>query len=118
VVFWDLDQKKEVRSFEGVKIGDITWSPGGKYIVCCCRDQVVRFWSASTGRHQGSLMMMEGGAVLTVSPEGHWAGSEGVEKRLVYQAQTEKTTRDYKPQEFAKEFKWKNDPSKVRLLGR
>jgi hypothetical protein len=83
---------------------------------------VVRFWNATTGLHQGSLMILLDGSnkrcVLTVSPEGHWCGSEGVEKLFVYPAKNKERTMDYALQEFAEKFQWKNDPSKVRMLGK
>jgi len=54
---------------------------------------------------------------VTISPEGHWHGSSGVEEELVYAVLTDKgEMAALTPEEFSKEYGWKNDPSKVGLV--
>ena len=50
-----------------------------------------------------------------VSPEGHFRGSPDVEAKFVYVVQTEQAQETLTPEEFAKRYGWKNDPSLVRL---
>ena len=50
---------------------------------------------------------------VSISPEGHWRGSPGVESELVYLVLTDHGQEMLTPAEFAKRFGWKNDPGKV-----
>ncbi len=50
---------------------------------------------------------------------GHYRGSPGVEDQFVYVAMLpDGSQRTYTPDEFAKNFGWKNDPDKAELLGK
>jgi hypothetical protein len=54
---------------------------------------------------------------LCIGPDGHRRGSEGVESQIVYVALLEDgSQRTFTPAEFGKQFGWKNDPAKARLL--
>jgi len=49
--------------------------------------------------------------------DGHSRGSEGVESQIVYVAMLDDgSQRTYTPAEFVKQFNWKNDPAKARLM--
>ncbi|NQT40344.1 MAG: hypothetical protein HQ581_22815, partial [Planctomycetes bacterium] len=48
-----------------------------------------------------------------ISPEGHFTGSPGVEKELVYVVQTEEGQETLSPEEFEQKYGWKNDPAKA-----
>jgi WD40 repeat protein/tRNA A-37 threonylcarbamoyl transferase component Bud32 len=53
---------------------------------------------------------------LLVSPEGHYRGGPGIEKHIVYVAQTATGQETFTPAEFAARFGWKNDPERVRPI--
>ena len=55
------------------------------------------------------------GQAVVVSAEGHWLGTRGAEKEIVYVLQTAAGQETLTPREFYKRFGWKNDPSKVVL---
>ena len=58
-----------------------------------------------------------GGGWLCIGPDGHYRGSEDIEKHLVYVAlHKDGTQLTYSAAEFREKFGWKNDPAKTRLL--
>ena len=46
--------------------------------------------------------------------DGHYRGSPGVEDELLYVVQTDRGQETLAPEEFTKQYGWKNDPQKVR----
>ncbi len=59
----------------------------------------------------------EGHEWLCIGGAGHYRGSEGVEKHLVYVAlHKDGSMLSYSPAEFSAKFGWKNDPAKAGLL--
>jgi serine/threonine protein kinase/WD40 repeat protein len=69
------------------------------------------FWNTATGQPLGTLVILTGGKHLFISPEGHYSGSAGIEKELVYVAQTAEGQEMLSPAEFSKRFGWKNNPA-------
>jgi len=76
----------------------------------------IRVWETETGRPLGTMLDLENGHWLTISPEGHYRGSPGVESEIIYVAQTDQGQETLTPAEFAKRHGWKNDPQKVASL--
>ena len=57
------------------------------------------------------------GGWLCIGPDGHYRGSEEVEKHIVYVAlHKDGSQLTYSPTAFREKFGWKNDPAKARLL--
>ena len=52
---------------------------------------------------------------MVVSADGHWLGTRGAEKEIVYVIKTARGQETLTPREFYKRFGWKNDPGKVVL---
>jgi hypothetical protein len=52
---------------------------------------------------------------LFISPDGHYRGPEGVEKKLLCVVQTDSGQETLAPEEFSKRHGWKNDPAKATL---
>ena len=73
---------------------------------------------ARKGKRLGTLFPVVGGdGWLCVGPDGHYRGSEGIEKHIVYVALLDDgSQKTCAPQAFADAFGWKNDPSKARLM--
>jgi WD40 repeat protein len=80
------------------------------------RDRLIRLWNTQDGSPAGNIQLLENDAYLTVSPAGHYCGSERVEREILYVALTEEGAQQtFTPDEFQQQFGWQNDPSQVRL---
>jgi hypothetical protein len=75
----------------------------------------LHFWDPATGDPKGAVAFLNNGQFLVVSPTGHYVGSPAIEKELVYIAQTDGGQETLTPEEFSKNYRWKNDPSQVDL---
>lgn len=75
----------------------------------------LRVWRSNTGQLVTTVVVLRHDSELIISPSGHFRGTPGVERELVYIAQTDQGQTMYSPEEFAKKFGWKNDPERVRL---
>ena len=62
-----------------------------------------------------SVVPLGHGQAVVVSADGHWLGTRGAEKEIVYVIKTAQGQETLAPREFYKRFGWKNDPSKVVL---
>jgi WD40 repeat protein/predicted Ser/Thr protein kinase len=74
---------------------------------------LVRMRSLEDGRLLYTLLWLRDDLIGVVGPEGHWRGTPGLEKEIVYVVQTDHGQETLSPQEFAKKYRWKNDPSKA-----
>jgi WD40 repeat protein len=65
-------------------------------------------------RLRQTILSLRDSQSAVISPQGHWRGSPGVEKELVYVVLTDSGEQvTLTPHEFAKKYVWKNDPEKV-----
>jgi WD40 repeat protein len=91
--------------------------PGGRLLATNSNHELY-LWDAATGQPRGALVALPQGQWLAVSDEGHYRGSPGIEKEIVYVVQPEAGPQKVlTPAEFAKKYGWKNDPEKVKLAG-
>jgi WD40 repeat protein len=90
-------------------------SPGRKTAAAHKTSVTVELMDADTGRRRALLVPLGNGRGLAISPEGHYRGTPGVERELVYVVQTDKGQETLTPQEFEQKYHWKNDPDRVRL---
>ncbi len=100
---------------------DILFTPDGRTIVTAGGDALIRFWDAANGSLRGTLMLLPNIQWLAFNPEGHYKFSSRAVELKLFKFQVSKTneTKLLYPElaEFEKEYGWKNDPSKVKLLG-
>ena len=94
-----------------------TLSPDGQVYVTS-EDSMIRVVRMQDDKSLYTIVPLREGKHITVSPEGHYRGSPGVEKDLVYVVQTDEGQQTLTPAEFSKRFGWKNDPSKVSPVTR
>jgi WD40 repeat protein len=100
------------------KVYDFTFAPDSKTLASSGHDGVIRLWSVATGRQLGTLLLLAKNDWLAISPDGHYRAASGlpVEKTLVYIAEPPVgKLRQLSPSEFAKEYNWKNQPTRVVL---
>jgi WD40 repeat protein/formylglycine-generating enzyme required for sulfatase activity len=94
----------------------LTYSPKGNSLLTTC-GHGVQVVDVPTGHRRGVLLGLPEGHCLALSSDGHWRGTPGVEKQLIYIAVTDTGQELLGYQEFSKKYGWKNDPNKVCLLG-
>jgi formylglycine-generating enzyme required for sulfatase activity/serine/threonine protein kinase/WD40 repeat protein len=83
-------------------------------IVAMPKAAFVRLSSLASGRHLRTIVSLRDQQYVTLSPDGHYHGSPGVEKEFVYVVQTDAGQETLTPEEFSKKYGWKNDPSKAK----
>ena len=74
---------------------------------------LVRLWDTDAVRPLGILALLSDERSLVISPAGHYRGSPGVARELVYVVATDAGTELLEPSDFEQRFGWKNDPSRV-----
>lgn len=77
----------------------------------------VRLWDVQANQLRATFYSFLDNRYLTVSANGHYLGSPGIEDQIVYVAVMEDGRQEmFTPDEFAKKYGWKNDPAKVKPL--
>jgi WD40 repeat protein len=110
VCVWDVGLGKQLRTIpDGGEV-----SPDGR-LVAWRGQSAIRLRETETGQVVSTLLSLRDSQYAAISPEGHFSGSPGVEKELVYVVQTDEGQFTLTPDEFAEKYGWKNDPEKVRL---
>jgi WD40 repeat protein len=108
-----LDSNLPVRD---LKLGCGCVSPDGRYLASfnlVNPGNSIQLRSLEDGRHLCTLLVLRDDQYAFITPEGHWAGTPGIEKELVYVVQTNEQQEVLTPEEFAKRFGWKNNPDKA-----
>ena len=76
----------------------------------------LRFCDVSTGATSGVIMPFSESEWLAIGADGHYRGTPGIEKYLVYVAETDAGEQIIlSPEEFCQRYAWQNDPARVRL---
>jgi serine/threonine protein kinase/WD40 repeat protein len=123
VVVLDPRTGKEIQVIEGIPIEtDLAWAGSGMLN----RDGTLYVWAEKCGivrafdiPHEtllGTIVNLRDDRWMSLSPDGHYRASPGIEKEIVYVATTDAGEQiTLTPAEFEKRYGWKNDPSKVTL---
>lgn len=110
---WDIQSGLLLQTVPDLPPG--SFSPDGSLLASDDRVKV-RLYNRKTGRALMALAPLGSGHWMTVSPDGHYRGSPGIEDELVYVVQTEVgQQRTLTPDEFAQTYNWSNDPDNVTL---
>jgi serine/threonine protein kinase/WD40 repeat protein len=124
---WEAPTLNRLRPLDEAGYYEIKWSDGKT--IAALGPSKVAHWDAESGKvlpstsveswlpWQGRFIMLANGKGLAISPEGHYRGSPGVERDIVYVVKTKDGQQTLKPKEFEEKYGWKNDPSRVRLAG-
>jgi WD40 repeat protein len=115
LVVLDPRSGKEVQTIEELPLGCILKKEGTLY-VWAEKCGVVRAFDIPNNQLLGTILNLRDYRWLSLTPDGHYQGSAGIEKDIVYAATTDAGEQmALSPEEFEKRFGWKNDPSKVKL---
>jgi WD40 repeat protein len=83
-------------------------------VVVVSGDSMLRLYNTEGGQLLRTLLCLRDQKYGVISPDGHFSGSPGVEREFVYVVQTDSGQETLTPEEFARKYGWKNDPSKLR----
>jgi WD40 repeat protein len=93
----------------------VAWPGAGRTLVVACRNGVLELWNPATGRLRCTLVNLRNEQGVALSPDGHFSGTPWVERELVCVVRRQDSQETLAPEEFARRFGWKNDPTRVRL---
>ena len=110
---WDTETARPLAAaFPGVRPGGI--SRDGR-VLASPYYNTVTVWETLTGRPRGTIVLLGDNKHLTLSPAGHYRGTERVKRLLVYVVQKDRGQETLVPEKFAEEYGWKNNPENVWL---
>lgn len=91
------------------------FSPDNRYLAYRSHHGLARVLEVDSGRMIRTLAFLPGNHYLVLTDEGHYQGSAGAENEFCYVVLTDQGQELLRPAEFARQFDWKNDPSRVRM---
>jgi serine/threonine protein kinase/WD40 repeat protein len=117
---WEATTGKALRALG--QAGLLSWSPDGRTLatrgLATKGDASILFWDTHTGQLRATLLRFQNGEGLVVSAAGHYRATPGMERELVYVTQTDRGQETLTPEDFGKQYGWKNDPKPVSLAGK
>jgi serine/threonine protein kinase/WD40 repeat protein len=118
VTKWDM----EARTCHELSTAPVGWpglSPDGSLLAGDTDKyggvDVTGICDVKTGQILRTLVRLTKTRFLRLTPDGHWDGSPGVERDIVYIVRTADGQQMLTPDEFAQKYNWKNDPTRVPL---
>ncbi|MEN6493326.1 MAG: WD40 repeat domain-containing protein, partial [Thermoguttaceae bacterium] len=93
----------------------VSFSPNQKYAVCRYEEGSVRLLEIDSGRVLRTVLFLPGNQHLVLTDDGHYLGTPAAENEFCYVVMTDQGQELLRPDEFAKKYHWKNDPTKVKL---
>jgi serine/threonine protein kinase/formylglycine-generating enzyme required for sulfatase activity/WD40 repeat protein len=121
ITLWDCESGRRLRtmSLRGTSMQMNrriypTMSPGLR-LAAHPTPSAIQLYGMEDGHALRTLLTLREGRYAIFTPEGHWSGSPGVEKELVYVVLTDEGKQlTLTPEEFSKKYGWKNDPEKAK----
>ncbi|MCX5660401.1 MAG: protein kinase [Planctomycetota bacterium] len=83
-------------------------SPDGSLVIGCLG--AVRVWETRSALPRHTLMTLQETNYAAIGNAGDYVGPEGIDKSLVFVAQSDAGQKLYTPAEFASTFHWSNSP--------
>ena len=94
----------------------VAWSPKQSCFVTAHYDVAVSIWESQTQRMLASILKLghDDDSALALAPDGNYVLTGSTQDAIVHVALTDAGQQiTLTPEEFAKKYGWKNDPSKV-----
>jgi WD40 repeat protein len=114
---WNAKTGAKVIGFPAMApVQRVAWVPGGAVVVCCDSDRTTRFFDIGSGQLRG-VLLAEDGQIITVGAEGHYRADKP-DAELIYVAQAEKAQETHTPASFAAKYKWRNNPTTIKLTAK
>jgi len=118
IQLWNVYLGKSVHAIYAFSpVQYVAGAGNGAMLVAGCADRVVRFWDAANAQFRGALLA-EGDVLATISANGHWRTDPQKSCELVYVAQTPESQLLLTPDDFASQFRFRNNPMQAKLPAR
>jgi WD40 repeat protein len=116
---WQTDTDKPPREVKGLP-GKGRFSPDRRFLLSRFDPTRVQIWDTGTGQLQGTFIRLHGEPeqYLAIAADGHYRISGEGWRHIVHVVQTQSGQQILSPEDFEKQYPWKNDPAKVRLLSK
>jgi WD40 repeat protein len=116
LVLWSLATGKATHSLPTMAPAQyVAWA--APHLAVAAHDRTCRFFEPISGKLKG-LLLAEPAQIVAISMDGHYRADGPAADGLVYVVQTARGQDTLTPAEFASQYKWKNDPAKVRFTGK
>ncbi len=98
---------------ENDQLWTVEFDPKGRFAAAATGRSTVKFVNLQTAQTIATWLYTNDGQNMVISPEGHWRGDPGVEKKIVYVVDTVDGQETLTPDHMRDKYGWVNDPSKV-----
>ncbi|HVS35870.1 MAG TPA: protein kinase [Gemmataceae bacterium] len=111
---WNVETKELLRRVHGLPRRGVL-SPDGALAAFVHKSYSLRLWETATGRPLGTVVRLEHGWAV-FSETGHYrCENKEAEKELACVVQTDEGQQTLRPEQFAEQYHWKNNPDAARL---
>lgn len=115
IQLWDVPNNKTVTSCSATaSVRYVSCAANGAMLVSGSEDRAVRFWDAAKGELRGA-MLAEPDYLAFITIDGLWRADTEKEVDLVYVVHTREGQSLFTPAEFATKYRWKNNPTRVKV---
>ena len=112
---WDVPNNKALTTCAAMaQIRYAAYASNGSILISGNDDRAVRFWDAAKGELRGS-MLAEPGYLAFITTDGQWRADTEKDVDLVYVVHSEKGQSIFKPADFAAQYRWKNNPVRIKM---
>lgn len=111
---WPAGTLRWRQPLNGHSIESLTQSPSGETLVVAVNGEL-RLQDSATGRQVVTLLTVGDQNWLRIRPDGHYAGSLGVESELVIVHESNGVQSVSTPSAFAAQSGWKNEPTRAAM---
>jgi WD40 repeat protein len=116
LVLWSIATGKATHSLPTMAPAQhVAWA--APHLAVAAHDRTCRFFEPISGKLKG-LLLAEPEQIVAISMDGHYRADGPTVDGLVYVVQTVRGQDTLTPAEFTAQYKWKNDPTQARFMGK